>query len=488
MLFDPGAPADASWVAKAKAACGVSVLEIELDRDSGAWRIVASDRARRITAETPIEITGPARGHALMRTSADPEGTTILGTFANCSAGRTPWGTYLTCEENYHGFFRTPALDDESPARLARYAAKGGSKGVWAHADGRFDLAGEPNEFNRFGWVVEIDPLGRMGPRKRTALGRFRHENAAVTLAEDGRVVVYMGDDEQFEYVYKFISRDRYDPARPESGFDLLDHGRLHVARFEEGGVGRWIPLDFGAPGLDRAAGFVDQADVLVHARLAGDAVGATTMDRPEWLAVHPHRGEVYVTLTNNSARMESGVRGPNVANPRAKNVHGHVIRWRESGGDAAAATFDWSVFRFGGGTERRDAAAFSSPDGLFIDGRGLVWIQTDVSTGSLGRGDHRPYGNNQMLAAEPGTGVVRRFLTGPVRCEVTGACMTPDGRWLFVNIQHPGQGAPIDAPDRFSVWPDGESDRVRNGRPRCARPRSATIAICREDGGVVGA
>jgi secreted PhoX family phosphatase len=422
-----------------------------------------SSHARRITAYSPIRISGPAAGSVALQTAADPTGRLALGTFNNCAGGRTPWGTYLTCEENFNGYFVNAG---SIPPEQRRYGISAKGAGYrWHEFDARFDANAHPNEPNRHGWVVEMDPYDPQAmPVKRTALGRFKHEGAMVTLADDGRVVIYMGDDERFEYIYKFVSKDRFNPNTRSANRDLLDDGTLYVARFDAHGAGQWLPLPKSAPAL-------------IGTRLAADAAGATKMDRPEWAAVHPTTHDVYIALTNNDRRGADGQPGPDPANPRARNVFGHILKWRELGGDPAATKFRWDVFTMAG-----EEKGFGSPDGLWFDSRGLLWIQTDVSTSVLNRGPYAKIGNNQMLAADVTTGEIRRFLTGPVGCEVTGAAMSPDGRSLFVNIQHPGEPAsersdPA-APRAVSNWPDFRPD---------GRPRAATLVIRREDGGLIG-
>jgi secreted PhoX family phosphatase len=526
LLFPDGQQTwTAAKVLKAQYAHGVSVLEVE--RTRRGWRVVRPSKyARRITARTPMEIAGPARGAPAMRTAADPAGTTVLGTLANCAHGQTPWGTYLTCEENFHEYFAATAAGDGEllpaigreytqdevrrlraalPASARRYDVgtpdfenapenrrrlrRWGRGHRWWEHDERFDWSRHPNEANRFGWVVEIDPFDPTStPVKRTALGRFKHESATVTLARDGRVVVYSGDDEKDEYLYKFVSRGRYEPAKGTANGALLDDGTLYVARFEVGGRGEWRPLVHERDGLTRGRGWLDQADVLIRAREAGDVVGGTRMDRTEWVAVAP-TGEAYVSCTNNTTRVE-----PNAANPRVENVYGHVLRWREAGNDPAATTFEWETFvtcgdpriaeREGNAAKRGDVNGepFGSPDGLHVDRDGRVWICTDVSPTKLLRGDYALIGNNQLLCADPASREVRRFLVGPPGCEITGPLVTPDGRALFVNVQHPGEGGDHDgdpdAPRRLSNWPDHRAD---------GRPRSATLVITRLDGGPVG-
>jgi hypothetical protein len=446
----------AEKVRKSQAAHGVSIVEARLKGD--AWEILRpSPYARRITGYTPMRFSGPAAGHPLLG-AGDP-----LGTLNNCAGGVTPWGTYLTCEENFNGYFVNAG---EVPPDQRRYGINARGFGYrWHEFDPRFDAGANPAEPNRFGWVVEIDPYDpRSMPIKRTALGRFKHEGAMVTLAADGRVVVYLGDDERFEHLYKFVSRDRFNPGNRASNRDLLDHGALYAARFEDGGTGRWLALD-GGP------------EALIRTRQAADRAGATKMDRPEWVAVHPVTHDVYLTLTNNSRRGAKDQPGVDAANPRANNVYGHIVKWRELGSDPASTTFHWEVFALAG-----EDKGFGSPDGLWFDRRGVLWIQTDVSTSTLNRGPYARLGNNQMLAADVATGEIRRFLVGPVNCEITGCTMAPDGRSLFVNIQHPGEPASERSdpanPRAVSNWPDFRPD---------GRPRSATLVIRREDGAIVG-
>jgi secreted PhoX family phosphatase len=478
----------AEKVRKAQNAMGCSVIEVR--QQGGQWSVVRpSQYARRITASTPMTVSGPAAGHALMRTAADPVGREVLGTINNCAHGYTPWGTYLTCEENWDLLFANSGTLTADHQRNG-IAAKG--RGYrWEEFDGRFDAGKHPNEPHRFGWVVEIDPYDPAAkPVKRTALGRFSHEGAWYAPANDGRAVFYMGDDRQFEYLYKFVSRDRVNAADRKANAGLLDQGTLYVAKFNEDGSGEWLPLVQGRGPLTAANGFGDQAEVLVKTRAAADAIGGTPMDRPEWIAVHPQTREVYCTLTNNSRRGADKVPAVNAMNPRAGNVFGHIIRWNETGNDPAALQFKWDLFVLAGDPQHPDAAkrgniqgdAFGSPDGLWFDNRGVLWIQTDVSTSVLNRGDYERLGNNQMLAADIGTGEIRRFLTGPRGCEITGVVTAPDGRSMFVNIQHPGETSserndPA-KPQAVSTWPDG---------PSGGRPRAATVVIRREDGGYIG-
>lgn len=459
----------AEKVRKSQAAHGVSIVEVELAGNE--WRVIRpSGFARRITASTPMRFSGPAAGHPLLG-AGDP-----LGTINNCAGGYTPWGTYLTCEENFNGYFVNAGT---IPPDQRRYGVSARGFGYrWHEFDARFDAAANPHEPNRFGWVVEIDPYDPQSvPVKRTALGRFKHEGAMVTLAADGRVVVYMGDDERFEYIYKFVSRDRFNPNDRAANRNLLDHGTLYVARFEDNGSGRWLAL-------------VGGADALIRTRQAADRAGATKMDRPEWVAVHPATKDVYVALTNNARRGAKDQPGTDLVNPRPNNVYGHIVKWREESGDSAANSFRWDHFVLAGDASNPDGMkrgnikgdAFGSPDGLWFDRRGVLWIQTDVSTSVLNKGDYANLGNNQMLAADVETGEIRRFLVGPNGCEITGCVMAPDGRSLFIDIQHPGEPASERSdpanPRAVSNWPNFRPD---------GRPRSATLVIRREDGGKVG-
>jgi secreted PhoX family phosphatase len=490
-LFDHGKdPQSAEDVHKAQASEGVSVIEVK--RDGQKWAFVQGSKYnRRIHGNTPIRLSGPAAGHEWLKTAADSTGKQALGTFQNCANGKTPWGTYLTCEENFTDCFGSSDPAQTFDAATKRYGVTAASKEVnWHLHDPRFDVAKTPNEFNRHGWVVEIDPFDPQStPVKRTALGRFKHENAALTETKDGRVVVYMGDDERGEFIYKFISRDKVDHNHPKANRDILDHGTLYVAQFDGGdsnpdrpkGQGRWIELTHGKNGIDAASGFASQAEVLIHARLAASQVKATRMDRPEWIVVSPKDGQVYCTLTNNIKRGDDGqpVGGPN---PRAKNQYGQILRWQETGSDAAAMDFAWDLFVVAGnpgvhaGTPQGGSSninaqnMFNSPDGLGFDMAGRLWILTDGD--STNAGDFAGMGNNQMLCADPASGEIRRFMVGPVGCEVTGISFAPDQKALFVGIQHPGENG-------GSTFPE----HLPNGKPR-----SSVMVITREDGGVIGA
>ncbi|MFL7864948.1 PhoX family protein [Vibrio cincinnatiensis] len=473
-------------VRKAQAAVGVTLFEIV--KNKGQWAVDRQGtRNRRITAYTPMLMTGPAAGHSLLKTAADASGTNVLGTFNNCANGQTPWGTYLTCEENFNDFFGSDKKA-ELNADQKRYGLSASSgRYQWHKHDERFDINQHPNEANRFGWVVEIDPHNPQStPLKRTALGRFKHENAALTINKDGHVVVYLGDDERGEHLYKFVSKDRYQPGNDATNRQLLEQGTLYVAQFEMEedalkGIGRWIGLTWGKNGLTPENGFNDQAEVLIFARRAATQVGATTMDRPEWVAIHPDDKHVFCTLTNNRNRGTEGqpVGGPN---PRAKNHYGQIVRWMPAHGDHRGEYFAWDLYLLAGnptvhkgtlyaGSENISAEnMFNSPDGIGFDQAGRLWIQTDGNYSN--QGDFAGQGNNQMLCGDPITGEIKRFLTGPVACEITGLAFSPDHKTMFVGVQHPGEeGAP-------SHFPAGAN----------SKPRSTIMMITREDGGVIAA
>ena len=461
-------PETADDVRKGKAAHGVSVFEVRSGADG--WALVKdSPFNRRITANTPMSIEGPARGHDLMKTKADPKGVASLGTWNNCGSGRTPWGTYLACEENFNGYFSSSRRRFRRSAAMKRYGVRREDWGYgWAKTDERFDISKHPNEANRAGYVVEIDPTDPSStPKKRTALGRFKHENAELTLARDGRVVVYMGDDERGEFLYRYVSDEKYSAGGNHA--HLLDRGQLYVAKFDDRGRGRWIAL------TPRSTGMASEAEIAIHTRMAASAVGATTMDRPEWVAVNPHKTEGYCALTNNKNRGRKRNAGGDAMpvggpNPRKANLYGQIVRWRPDGDDHAADGFAWDLFVMAGNPTVHDDAyggsdnvtadnMFNAPDGLRFDPRGRLWIQTDGK--SSNDGDFAGMGNNQMLVGDPESGEIRRFLVGPKGCEVTGLTWTADRQVMFVGIQHPNQ--------RF---PEG-------GR---ATPRSAIVAVWRDD------
>jgi secreted PhoX family phosphatase len=461
---------------------GVAVFEVAEGPDG--WSVVVdSPFNRRITHNTPMRLSGPAAGSDLLKTEADPTGTLSMGTFNNCGSGRTPWGTYLTCEENFNGYFGSTDPNFERPADFKRYGIGLESRYGYELHDARFDVSKNPQEPYRAGWVVEIDPTDASStPVKRTALGRFKHENAASAVAPDGRVVVYMGDDERGEFMYKYVSNGVYVPGGDTS--TLLDDGQLYVAKFNDDGTGAWIALTPESTGMA-------EDEILVFSRMAASKVGATTMDRPEWIAVNPVAVEGYCCLTNNSRRavpQDDGTLRTNAGgdvmelngpNPRSGNSYGQIVRWYPEGDDHTAESFTWDLYVMAGnptvhgddlyaGSENiNEGNLFNSPDGMMFDSAGLVWIQTDGNDSN--EGDFAGHGNNQMLAGDPMTGQIERFLTGPNGSEVTGLTWSADRRTMFVGIQHPG--------DNGGNWPDfGDS-----------LARSAIVAVKRADGGLVG-
>ena len=539
---------------------GVSIIEVaQGKRRSRNWEYVQNSRFnRRIHTLTTMELSGPAARAPYTVTKFSPSGTKTRGTVNNCAQGTTPWGTYLTCEENWAGYFRritatdNPLRTQKELASFSRYGVAGNGRELWATVTpdtpdnlyGRWNAAklgsstdgsdDYRNVVNTFGWVIETDPFDPNSvPRKRTALGRFAHEGASLGPVQAGDPLVwYLGDDSRNEYIYKYVSNRGWNPSDANgglaSGDKYLNDGKLYVARFLPDGSGQWIELKFGFNGItpDYAPyPFADQADVLINARHAADAAGATKMDRPEWAAVNPINGEVYFTLTNNAASSRA-VTAVDAANPRfyndkrtdgtdqKGNPNGHIIRLAEDGDAAGALSFTWDVFLFGARATAdvtnvnlsglSDANDFSSPDGcsFSLANPGLLWIETDDGAitditncmllaaipGQVGDGASRSVTSvdgatsktvTTYVGKAPGDEKLRRFLVGPKECEITGITETPDGKTLFVNIQHPGENTVPDfATSTFgSHWPDGGS----------SRPRSATIAITREDGGDVG-
>lgn len=535
---------------------GVSVTEVF--KSGGAWTYRQdSSFNRRLHTLTPMTLSGPAAKTPLMVTKYSKDGSATRGTVNNCANGYTPWGTALTCEENWAGYFRRAAASD-NPKRTAkeiasfsRYGVAGNGRELWATVtpDTADDLYGRwiaeqrgsstdgsddyRNVANTYGWNVEFDPYQPTStPKKRTAMGRFAHEGAWPAKAVAGKpVVFYMGCDSRNEYIYKYVSTRPWDPADATGGMaagdKYLDDGKLYVARFNADGTGTWIELSFGVGAVNASYGnypFASQAEVLVNARHAADAVGATKMDRPEWGAVDPYTGAVYMTLTNNNSTLRT-LAATDAANPRhyndartngtaqRGNPNGHIIRWQETSPEALA--FQWDIYLFG---SRANASAanvnlsgltadndFSSPDGAWFGANGVLWIQTDDGAytdvtncmllaalpGVRGDGAVRTITNTDAsgatknvttyVGAAPGAARLRRFLVGPVDCEITGLAETPDGKTLFVNIQHPGEDTPGSAiadPTRYtSHWPGGGT----------ARPRSAVLAITRDNGGVIG-
>ncbi len=489
------------------AAHGMTIVEIALG-EGGRWRpVLTSPKNRRLTLDSPMLAAGPAAGHPRLQTSADPTGTHILGTLNNCAGGKTPWGTVLSGEENFQNYFingaRIPATDRDLAAAAARYQIPETDLGDqrdkdcrWGDHIPRFDLAKEPHEPFRFGWVIEADPLDPAWvPRKRTALGRFRHEGATVVHASSGHLAVYSGDDAYFEYVYKYVSAGTYDPDKPGAARDgdLLDDGVLHAARFHADGTGEWLPLVYGQGGLEgeleiggHKVTFASQADVCIKTRFAADFAGATKMDRPEDVEASPITGKVYVALTKNPNRGKPGLPATDEANPRAENHAGHVIEITEDGGDHASRTFRWEILllcgrpgdastHFAGFPKEMLNAAFAgiaTPDNLTFDRAGNLWIATD------GQPSTKALGINDGLYALPLEGDARghigQFFSAVPGSEVCGPEFTPDGRTLFIAVQHPGDGEEATYADPASRWPDNDPNMP---------PRPTVIAVRRKDG-----
>jgi len=522
---------------------GASVSEIQRKAGSNEMEMVRGSKYnRRVHSATPMEMAGPAAGNAKLVTKLSVDGKEAFGMNNNCACGYTPWGTYLTCEENYLNVIGR-AVDDDTQrsaseiVALNRYGLPQGRENPygWDTPEGeefkRWNSAVSAaaarddyrNIFNSFGWVVEIDPFRPDSkPVKRSALGRFNHEGAWPAPAKAGEpIVIYSGDDARNEYVFKFVSDAKWDPkdvnGGAAAGAKYLDKGTLYAAKFNDDGTGEWLELTHGKNGIDASNPvypFADQADVVMHCRLAADFMGATKMDRPEWGGVNPLNNEVYMTMTNNSKR--DGVKIPlDAANPRIGNTNGHIVRWREEGSQAGTK-FQWDIYLFGARVDGKQSENlsnlsatndFSSPDGLYFDqrtdgGAGLLWIQTDD-------GSYTDVTNCMMLAAIPGqvgdgkrvttsdgqetimgahaTGAnVRRFLVGPFDCEITGVVVTPDGKTLFFNVQHPGEDKGDFATNTFtSHWP-GNQPGITSHHQGHKRPRSATVVVTRKDGGPI--
>ncbi|QFZ23866.1 PhoX family protein [Saccharothrix syringae] len=488
--YDPEHPTR-EQVEIAWAAHGLSVLRVEQGRD-GRLTPRFSPLNRRITATTPFRLTGPAAGSALLRTTADPTGTLVLGTLNNCAGGVTPWGTILSGEENFNQYFANP---DPAEPRLARYGVtKTATERKWERFDPRFDLAREPHEVNRFGWVVEVDPHDPTStPVKHTALGRFKHECANVRIARDGRVVAYSGDDERFEYIYKFVSDKKVRQGSSRSArrhnMTLLDEGTLSVARFtgdspaEEidgsgrlpsdgrfDGRGEWVPLASG--GRSFVPGMTAE-EVYVFTRLAADRVGATKMDRPEDIQTHPHTGVVYCALSNNVDRGKEGREGATEPNPRVGNKHGQVLELTERGGDALSSTFSWDLLLVCGdpaspdtyfaGYDKSRVSPISSPDNVAFDRHGNLWIASD-SGAALGAND----GLYAVPVSGRERGHLKAFLTVPVGAETCGPVIGE--RVVTVCVQHPGEVDGASADNPVSHWPDGGD----------SQPRPSVVAVWR--------
>ncbi len=465
---------------------GLSIVEVKRD-ESGAWAVVLdSEYNRRISATTPMTLTGPVAGSELAKTTADSTGTEVIGTLNNCAGGTTPWGTVVSGEENFNQYFANlEAIPADSPVRAIheRYGLPdGASDRQWETFHPRFDLAQEPNEPIRFGWGVEIDPFDPTStPKKRTALGRNKHEGHTSVVSPGGNVVIYSGDDERFEYAYKFVTAGAFDEANREANLDLLDEGTLYVAKFNEDGSGEWLPLIQGEGGLDDAVGFASQADVLVNPRAASDVLGATKMDRPEDFETNPVTRKVYLVCTNNSNRAVEDNPGTDAANPRPENRSGHIIEITETDDDHASTTFEWDIFLLAGdpadestyfaGFPKDNVSPIASPDNITFDALGNIWISTDGLPNTFEEAN-----DGLFVAVTEGEdrGNLQQFFSGVVGGECSGPVFNPDNTALFASVQHPGEGGRVEDP--VTLWPDGEG---------VTRP--TIVLITKDDGGPIG-
>ncbi|GFM70099.1 dTDP-D-glucose 4,6-dehydratase [Pseudomonas cichorii] len=483
---------------------------VRISKVGNRWQVVENDPLnRRFTTASVMNLSGPLKGTDHVKTVFSTDGSQTRGTNNNCGNGYTPWGTYLTCEENWPGIFVNRGTRPADQVRIGIATSNGNYRWETAAGDAsevngeftRFNITPSGatatddyrNEASTYGYIVEIDPYNASTlPVKRTALGRFRHEGCWPGLTTPGKpVVFYMGDDSQNEYLYKFVSTALWDAAdanpsdRLATGAKYMDSGKLYVARFNADGSGNWLLLDVATATTDSStlgAKFTDLPGIILNTRGAADAVGATPMDRPEWTVVNPLNGDVYLTLTNNTSRTTA-----NAANPRVNNRHGHIIRWHDADD---LVSFTWDIFVFGAnasGTADINRSGltelnqFASPDGMSFDSRGVLWIQTDNGESTI-----TSYTNDQMLAVIPtnmvdaqgkqipvnaqNQGDLRRFFVGPNGSEVTGLAFTPDNKTLFLNIQHPDN------------WPS--TDVATDVTVGTVRPRASTVVIQRADGG----
>lgn len=472
------------------AAHGGSIVEIR--KEGGKWQVVRDGKLnRRITSNTEMQLTGPAAGHDRLKTNADASGTKVFGTLNNCAGGVTPWGTYIMAEENFHGYFGGELPADHPEA--ANYKRLGVPEGTyeWLKFYDRFDVSKEPNEPNRFGWIVEVDVNDPNSlPKKRTALGRFKHEGAESIVASDGRVVFYLGDDERFDYVYKFVTKGKFNPNDRAANLDLLDEGTLYVAKFAEDGSFEWLPLVQGEGPLTADAGFASQADVVIETRRAADLLGATKMDRPEDIQPNAVNGKVYVMLTNNSKRKADQV---DAANPRAANAFGHIIELIEEGGDFTATKGKWEVLlKCGDPSVAEVGASFSTsttengwfgmPDNCAVDSAGRLWVSTD---GNSPKATGRTDGLWAVDTEGEARATSKLFFRVPVGAEMCGPLFTPDDQTAFVAVQHPGDGGedwegfgrPSYYEDLSTRWPDFKPDMP---------VRPAVVVITRQGGGKI--
>ena len=474
------------------AAHGGTVVEVR--KSGGTWAVVLdSQYNRRISAyETPIKISGPAAGHDRMKSAQFASGNYTIGTINNCAGGMTPWGTYLMAEENFHGYFWGDIANNPEKVNYERYGVPG-QWYAWGKFVDRFNLEKDPRSANQFGWIVEVDPLDpNATPIKRTALGRFKHEGAETIVNGDGRVVIYSGDDQRFDYLYKFVTEGRYDPGNKAANRDLLDKGTLYVARFDDDGSATWLPLVHGKGPLTAANGFKSQADVVIETRRAADLLGATPMDRPEDVQPNPRNGKVYVMLTNNSKRKADQV---NAANPRPENLFGHIVELTPPDGDHAAEKVTWDFLVKCGDPSKAEVGAtwnpktsehgwFAAPDNCTFDSLGRLWISTDQgSAWSLSGTADGLFG----IETEGETRAYSKmFFRVPVGAELCGPIFTPDDRSLFLAVQHPASDGTKEFPgferrstfdDAATRWPDFKDDMP---------PRPSVVVVTKDDGGPI--
>lgn len=484
-MMHPGSPRafklNREQVDTEMAAHGLSVIEIQKQTDQWITKL-DSIYNRRITPLTPMQFSGPVRGHKRVRTEFSPKGENCMGTFGNCAGSVTPWGTILTAEENIQKYFLGNARKTSEYENYKRYGLLGDktARSIWGKYHAHWDIAQHPQSALHAGWIVEVDPYDRsFTPIKRTALGRCKHEGCDVHINKDGRVVVYMGDDQVFEYVYRFISKHQYRVGDRKHNMSLLDEGKLSVAEFTDHGRVIWHPLLWGAKPHIKENGFNSQADVVLDMRKAADLVGATPMDRPEEIKVNPASGNVFALFTNNARRNSLDT---DAANPRAVNRHGHILELIPPLQDHSAPEYKWEVFILAGNPESKIDRAyyhanistngwFSCPDNCSFDAKGNIWIESDGFNRS-GKSD------GIWVSATNGKekALTKQFLRAPIGSEICSPCFTPDFKTMFCSVQHPGGGSSFDRPT--TRWPD-----FKESIP----PRPSVIAITHNDDEIIG-